>query len=134
MQKHKYLTDLGLKDNEIMQNICEPDEDREPRWKEQREKYGFDDRETWGLDVSFCQWLYERLMMYKEIGGQTIDLNFHKFNIYGNNMTQLECIDMIIELLIPYLTHLDDIDNKHYFKDLEKICYIWGKILPAMWW
>lgn len=133
MKKHKYLTDLGISESDIMQNICEPDPKREVKWKKQEEEYGFDDRETWALDISFCQWLYERLMMYKEIAGKVVNLEYYKFDIHGSKMSQIECIDAILELLKPNLLNNNFLDN-FYQNDLKEICYIWGKILPAMWW
>jgi len=36
-------------------------DDRQPKWKEQQNKYGFDERETWSLDFTFIAWIYPRL-------------------------------------------------------------------------
>ena len=132
MQNHKYLTDAGLKKEEIMQNLCGDNDSRRKDWKEERKIYGFDNRETWGLDTTFIQWLYERLMMYKDVASEVVNLKFHTFTIDGKKMTQEECIDKLIDLL-EGLLHSDGWEDD-YVSKLKEVCHIWGEILPAMWW
>ena len=81
---HKYLNELGVKDD----GICVPgttDNDggseRMNIFEKEREEYGFDSRETWGLEYTAALWLYEHLKMYKEKAGEIVNLNFHRFNI-----------------------------------------------------
>lgn len=127
-QKHKYLDEI-ISPTEIVQNICLPDK-RENEWEEQRAEYGFDERETWCMDVAFFQWLYERLRMYKEIGGEVVNLDFHKFDVNGNEMTQLQIIDRMLELL-PWQIKKDTWDQPDYG---DEICNLWRIVCPAMWW
>lgn len=144
--KHKYLDDIGANYNWVygIENS-----DRDKRFEEQRKIYGFDERETWDLDGTFYMWLYERLKMYVEIGGQIVDLNYHKFTFKGKEYTQLELINMMLERLEYYFKE-DAIDNKmdEYRKqgmdivEADKKAYepvmeigeIWAIILPSMWW
>lgn len=144
--KHKYLDDIGVNYSWIwgIENS-----DRDKRFEEQQKIYGFDERETWDLDGTFYMWLYERLKMYVEIGGQVVDLNYHKFTFKGKEYTQLELINMIFERLEYYFKEdaIDDkkdeykkqgmniveADNKAYEPIIE-IGEIWAILLPAMWW
>lgn len=67
----KYLEDIGLKLEDIPQGFCLDEANnttsgRGKLWHLEREKYGFDSRETWDLDYTVKLYLYERLCMYKE--------------------------------------------------------------------
>lgn len=39
---------------------------REPEWKKQRKKWGFDERELWSLDSTIAKFIAPRLKKYKE--------------------------------------------------------------------
>lgn len=133
MLRHEYLYEIGIKDKDIMSNgyNLEEDEGRKDRFLKSRQKYGFDDKETWNLDTAFIQWLYERLRMYEDVA--IVDLDFHKFDIHGEEKTQRECIEIILDK-IEYIIKDDDTWSDNYYKNLKEICYIWGEIIPAMWW
>lgn len=130
----KYLDDIGAVsrwDNNW--GNYEPDS-REERWREQREIYGFDDRETWDLKHAFYLWLYERLKMYVDIGGEVINLDFHTFTYEGKEYTQRELINIMLERLeYSFNPDYDDWDEEQskYVSEIEKI---WAIVLPAMWW
>jgi len=131
MEKHKYLEEI-IPQDQIMQNLS-PGDKREEQWDEERAEYGFDERETWSMDVTFIQWLYERLRMYKDIGGQIVDLEFHKFNVDGSEMTQLEIINRIIEVCEQELKD-DDLWGENHYRNEQEICKLWGIVIPSMWW
>lgn len=127
--KRKYLADIGF--------AYSPDKltgnrKREKKWKKQRKKYGFDEREVWSMECTFYCWLYERLMMYKKLNDST-PLN-DSFTFQGKNYRQAELIEMMLERLryffsrdtYEYNEKMDD-----YIHDIEKI---WAVILPEMWW
>ena len=88
---HKYYDDLADKKpdrttclfntDEREQDSDGQDSDRQKRWDAQRSEYGFDDRETWSLDFTASTWLHSHLCMFKDIGGEIVDLNFHSFDI-----------------------------------------------------
>ena len=166
---HKYLNKLGIKsdeacvfnsENEI--RFFSGEKGRGEVFAEERMKYGFDQRETWALSFTLATWLYEHLQVYKEIGGQVVDLDFHKFDIpvlykipndclemeEGLNVakqylycetekhTQLEAIDLMIKYLEKYLTG----HSRSLAEELIELEYfqgalaIYAKVSPAMWW
>lgn len=134
MKGHKYLNDIGIKKEDTPWGWNKTDK-RQKQWKEEREIYGLDERETWSLDVTFYFWLYERLMKYKECS--FID-GYRKYIIDGKELTQQECIDKML------------IGCKSYFKltkgcasvvDDEKardigreIIETWKECIFSMWW
>lgn len=142
----KYLDDIG----EDYSWVWKPEgSERDETFEKEREIYGFDNRETWSLDTVFYMWLYERLKMFVEIGGQVVDLNFHKFDFKGKEYTQLELINMMIERLEYFFNEdardskideyrkqgmgIFEADNKAY-EPIKEIGEIWALVLPAMWW
>lgn len=104
---------------------------RDKMWEEQRNKYGFDERETWSLDVTFIYWLYERLRMYDEVNG--IDTTFHKFNINGEKYTQQECIDIMIDKCKTLITN-PAMDDEAAYNLKNEILDIWKECMHCMWW
>lgn len=144
--KHKYLDDIGVDYSWVWDK---ENSDRDERFEEQQKIYSFDDRETWALDNVFYMWLYERLKMFVEIGGQIVDLNFHKFNYKEKKYTQLELINMMLERLEYYFND-DALDSKvdeykkqgmdaleaynKAYEPIKEIGEIWAIVLPAMWW
>ena len=99
----------------------------------ERRKYGFDSRETWSLDSTFYIWLYERLMMFKEKASKVVDLTFHKFEYKGETLTQIECIDRMIEGCKLFIEDPDTQDEEKR-KKINSVCEIWAIVIPAMWW
>lgn len=128
----KYLDDIG----EDYSWVWKPEgSERDETFEKEREIYGFDNRETWCLDDVFYMWLYERLKMFVEIGGQVVDLNFHKFNFKGKEYTQLELINMMIERLEYYFKKGDlFVSSEEEYEPIKEIGEIWALVLPAMWW
>ena len=127
----KYLEDIGFNNTPDTFNAGANDE-REEKWKNEREVFGFDERETWNLDSTFYIWLYERLKMYLDV--TIVDLDYHKFDYNGKEYTQRQMIDMMLERLETALTdeYYDLNDEKYqYVHEIEKI---WSIVLPAMWW
>lgn len=125
----KYLDDIGVTERPDTWN---KDDKRQGNWKEERDVYGFDERETWSLNLTFHLWLYERLKMYVEVC--CVDLDFHKFEYNGKEYTQRQLIDMMIERLeFSFKPEYNDFDETqyNYVSEIEKI---WAIVLPAMWW
>lgn len=131
-----YIEKLGIKLEETPQGWNEGDS-RQEFWSEERNKYGFDERETWSLNYTMNLFLYERLCMYKEIASKCIDLKYHKFTYKGTELTQLECIDRMIEGLRLDLT-LGDYDKKREDKEIseliEDVYPIYALCKDALWW
>lgn len=134
MQKCQYLEDLGLKTEQYGTNFI-TDKKRKKVWAEQRKKYGFDSRECWNLDRTFLEWIYTRVMMYKETA--RINLSYHTIPYKDSEITQEEAINKILSLakevlLTPekqYATY-----NSISYKNLREICEIWKEVFPYMWW
>lgn len=92
MNKNKKLIHKGLR--KFIKNVDEttcvfnthakvPKKRRE-LFKKQREKYGFDERETWSLDYTTITWLYAHLERYLAWGGNTVELfegSMHMFDV-----------------------------------------------------
>lgn len=97
------------------------------------EEYGFSMMETWNLDTSLVELLYERLMRYKT---QTM-VNLEFYTTWDdkelNGMTQLDVINYLIELCKDYLLDDDFITGRRNFKNKE-IWKVWTLLSPAMWW
>ena len=126
----KYLDDIGVTERPDTWCI---DDSRQERWQEQREIYGFDDRETWSLDFAFYLWLYERLKMYLDVN--FVDLEFHKFEYEGEELTQQECIDRMIKGCEVYFKLDDDWNiSEEDKKMIDDVTKIWAIVWPAMWW
>lgn len=168
---HKYLNDIGIKsDATCVFNTTEIEKDengnetsRMQRFREEREEYGFDDRETWSLDWTMIGWMYSHLAMYLEIGGKMVDLKYHKFDIpvleeipgdewvYENsgypeayqrevireNVTQEECIKIAMNYMKTYLEAEFSHNFELEFKAAECVrcaLKIIAEIFPALWW
>ena len=116
-----------------MQMNCYHDEtdERHERWCEQEKAYGFNDIETWDLDSTFAQLLYERLMMYKEIGGQVVDLSYHKIDIFDTTLTLSECIDLMIE---KCKMAIKEVDSFEYTKHMDTVWTIMKEVHGLLWW
>jgi len=123
----KYLEELGYD-----WNYGSEEDDRQKHWAKEREEYGFDNRETWNMDVSFFLWLYERLRMYKEIS--PVDLTFHKFEHEGQELNLGECIDKIIEnIQYSFKNDRYELDEEVARRETEAVD-IFSKIIFYLWW
>ena len=133
MQKCKYLDDLNIPINEYGTNFMPDDDCRAESWSKEREEYGFDNRETWNLDRIFIEWIYTRVMMYKEYS--IVDTNYHKIKhikYKDTEITQGEAIDKILKLAKEILLNMDS--DELFYDNSREICDIWKEILPCMWW
>lgn len=133
---HKYLSDLkdlkGLPWG-VSSEIGDKNDKRKDKWKQQKRKYGFDERETWSLNYTFYCWLYEHLKMYLDMADPVVDLNYYKFTYKGETKTQKEWIVRMIEYCELYLTEPDTTD-KEKCKKAKDVVNIWNMLLPCMWW
>jgi len=127
----KYLSDLGVKEEDLPWNWCSGDS-REKQWKKQRDKYGFDERDTWGLDYTLILLIYPRLKMYNEIN--IIDTSFHKVEYEDKKYTYQECIDKILEGFEIYLTKNQLDLNKEEENKINDAVILLSKIWWLLWW
>ena len=134
MQRCKYLDELGIPIERQGTNFVFDDDSRHEAWAKEREEYGFDERETWCMDKFFIEWIYTRIKMYVDVC--CVDLDFHKFQYKGEELTQKQMIDKILSLaeealLLPGYTFEDD---EKFMENAREICDIWKIVMPAMWW
>lgn len=136
MSRHKYFEDIEDINNNKVQHpskYCSLSDKRSESWFKERRKYGFDSRETWNLDSVFYIWLYEHLMMYKEKAENVINLNYHTFEYKGETLTQLQCIDKMIEGCKLYIQDCETQD-KEKIEKINSVCEILGLVIRYMWW
>lgn len=137
IMKNKYLEELGLKKGEYGLYDPEKNDKRKKKWKKQRKKFGFDERETWNLNDTMVEWMYSHLMMYTEIGGKTVDLNYHTFDFNGRMFSELEAIEFIKEKCRRYLTFEltdDDMTYDEINAEMKEALHLLAEIFPALWW
>lgn len=128
--RRKYLDEIGCVDRWDMWKYRKNAKDL----AEQRAIYGFDERETFSLQETFYQWLYERLIVYRDVGGEVVDLTFHKFEWKGEERSQLELIELLISELKWALSNEANIYKDEDCARIQEIGELWAVILPAMWW
>ena len=133
MSRHRYFEEIEGKKCEHPSKWGAKNDNRSQKWYEERRKYGFDSRETWSLDTAFYIWLYEHLMMFKEKAIGVIDLTYHKFEYKGETLTQIECIDRMIEGCKLFIQDSDTLDKEKQDK-IKSVCDLWALVIPAMWW
>lgn len=128
---HKFLDDIGFD-----LDWGTDGDKRNSIWAEQREKYGVDERDTWNLDITMMALLYERLMLYKKVANEIIDLEFHEieveYNGESNTLTLLDWIDRLLEMLEHYLTSNTVLEEEEYSS--HKIWTYWSQLSAYMWW
>ena len=87
-------------------------------------------KECWSLDYSFYCWLKERLPVYLKEAGSVVNLDYHKFEYNGVELTQKQVIERMIELLdIPY-----DVWEEEYITAMDEVLDLWKLVFHAMWW
>ena len=119
----KYLDEIRFIDRPDLWN---PNDQRQEAWELQRNKYGFDEREIWSMDLTFLCWLYERLMFYRQHAA--FDFNYHQIEYKGKIYTQGELIDEMIRRLENYFKH-----SAEYDEDVDEVAFMWAGIMPLMW-
>ena len=84
----------------------------------------------WNLNSEFIHWLNYWFKEFKEKA--KIDLEFHIFLYKGEELTQIEIIDRIIELTDKILK------EDEYFmssdEQLDEVFMLFRIVFPAMWW
>lgn len=130
-QKNKYLEDLGLKKKDYGVNWLSKSDDRMRDFNHEKKMYGFCSAETWNMDRIFCEWLYSHCKMYLEKADGIVDMEFHSVEIGDEELTQLQCIQKIIELTGEALTGSD---AEEATRQLREAILIWAEVFPLMWW
>ncbi len=94
MKIYHYEKELGLNERMFFWEEDQMlDDDRQDFWKEQKEKYGFDERETWNLYFRIALFIYPRLKMYSEIPSRPIGMTNEQWKeILDQMLTAFEII------------------------------------------
>lgn len=133
----KYIDDLEI---ETIYDSTK-DDDRQEKWKQEQELYGFDERDTWNLDYTMVTLLYERLKMYDKINN--VDTKYHTYTIGRKEETVQYWIEKMIENCeIVIKDEVNDKDTLEQYKEKEKIKHekhkeiweIWSQVFPSIWW
>lgn len=131
MQKNKYLDELGIPIERYGVNW----RDDCSYYEQQREEYGFDQREIYDVDVIFAEWLYSHLKMYLEVAGKDLNLNSEdedRLIEFGNGCYTISgAIDYILERLERHLTIEEE--NPTY-QDYKEALHMWAEVAMYIWW
>lgn len=121
--KHKYISELFP--------------DHLPFPYDESDYHGFDERDTFNLDTSLLMHLYECLRYFQDVAAKVVVMNDPEcgtFEIDGDKLTQMQCIDRMIEDCKVALLS-DDYDEREKMdaamRDLFKIL---SEVYWAMWW
>lgn len=119
--KHKYLREL-FPDGSI------------PFPYGEKDYPDFDPRDTFSMEYTLAAWLYERLRYFQSDEHVCIDLNYHTFDIDGEELTQLQCIDRMIEDCKIILTSDDFTEFDKMDAAKNDLFMVLSKVYWAMWW
>lgn len=108
--KHKYLQEL-YPDGKLPFPYGEED------------YHDFDERDTFNMDYTLAAWLYECLRYFQERVSKIINLDFHKFYIDNETLTQSQCIERMIEdcKTILLMEEFTDEEYDEMLNDSEKL-------------
>lgn len=123
-----YLDKMNLTNREDRWNTAEKQRD----WKRQRDKYGFDERETWDICHSFYCWLYERLQYYVE-HAEPIDLDYRHVFYDGNFHSEKYILNILIKRLAEILKIYYD-DSEATQEKAREINAMFIAVLPTLYW
>lgn len=124
----KNLYDNGFKP--LSDLIHNESDTRTDEWKEEISTYGFSDVDTWNLDTTMIELLFERLIMYMDY--LIVDDEFHVIEINGIKGAQRFWMGQILEKCIEYLE--DSLDEFNRNEVSEDIWFIWSRISGYVWW
>lgn len=105
---------------------------RQENWKQEREMFGFDSRETWALDFCFLSWLYERLRFFHQCNNIATESEFEKFEIDGTKVSLQESIDTMIADCKYLMTH-DDF-KPDYHPTFDRLLKYFSETIRRLWW
>lgn len=105
MRRNKYLDELGIPRGIYGGNFVH---EKKLMRLRQRVRYGFDYCDIFNMDVSFAEWLYSHMRMYKDCSVHDDRANSVSFE--GKEYTIEEAVDWIIEKTGIFLRHSYYID------------------------
>lgn len=99
----------------------------------QRRKYGFDDRETWDMDKTFYNWLYEHLMMFNDVTIADLEKS-NQYKYRESSYTTAQLVDILLTYLRTAITKDYDLCTPAEREQIDDIPKIWAIIIREMWW
>lgn len=110
--------DFGLKVDDL--------DERAKRFEKQREDRGWDDSETWSLDIAFAKWIVPRLERFREITiGHPMGTTEEKWDKVIGDMVDGFKI-MIEDDCIP--------ESKKRLKKVTKAIHLFHEHFFSLWW
>lgn len=94
----------------------------------------FDERDTFSMRDTLVAWLYERLRYFQSDEHVCVDLTYHTFDIDGAELTQLQCIDRMVEDCKIILTSDDFYEYDKMEAAKNDLFMVLSKVYWAMWW
>ena len=124
--KYLYEKEIGVDPNKYWWKEMS-DDGRQPQWELEKQKYGFDERETWDLDSVFLAWIYPRLKMFREVN-----------NCHPAKMTMEEWNKILDEMIEGFECSLKDnhvtADDSVIREKLQKALKLFAEYFNALWW
>ena len=94
----------------------------------------FDERDTFSMKDTLVAWLYERLRYFQSDEHVCVDLTYHTFDIDGEELTQLQCIDRMVEDCKIIMTSDDFTEFDKMEAAKNDLFMVLSKVYWAMWW
>lgn len=133
----KILDELGAQGAQGTWNMVEDTDERHSAWALERDVYGFDSRDTWSLDSTMMELLYERLVMFKKRSYDMVDLSSSFVKIDGEVRSVDNVLDELIELSRTVIVNgnsSDSMDEAEVHAVAKKVWSIWTQAFQRFWW
>ena len=97
----------------------------------------FDERDTFNLDQVIILWLYERLRYFQEHVVNIVVMNdpeWRTYEIDGEQLTQLQCINRMVEDCKIILLGDDFKEHEKLDAAMRDLFKVLSEVYWAMWW
>ena len=121
--KHKYMREL------FPERLLFP--------YDEEDYHEFDERDTFNLDCTIVAWLYERLRYFQDHVVNIVvmdDPTWRTFEVDGEKLTQLQCIDRMVEDCKIILLGDDFEEHEKMDAAMRDLFKVFSEVYWAMWW
>lgn len=97
----------------------------------------FDERDTFNLGQTIILWLYERLRYFQDVVTKQIvmgDPEWRTFEIDGEKLTQLQCINRMVEDCKIILLGDDFEEHEKMDAAMRDLFTVFSEVYWSMWW
>lgn len=119
--KHKYL-------HELFQNGNLPFPYSEEDYSD------FDKRDTYNMMITLIAWIYECLRYFEEEASKKVNFDFHKFDIDGEELTQMQCIHRMVDDCMIFLQGDEFVEYEYMNAAKDDLFKVLSKVFWLMWW